>query len=306
MKFYIANIAHDAYLGQPWLTSEGIEVDWTTGEIRLKPDITIRGIKKKEKQLSLMSACQFKKVMRKEQAFLAVIRPKEPETDKKEPLPIDPKVQDLLTEYADVFPDELPKSLPPERAVDHRIDLLPDSAPVAKPTYKMSLAEMDELRRQLDDLLNRGFIRPSSSPYGSPVLFVKKKEGDLRLCIDYRALNKQTVKNVYPLPRIDELLDRLDGAVVFSKLDLRSGYHQIRVQEADIYKTAFRTRYGLYEFVVLPFGLCNAPATFMQLMNDIFHNELDCCVLIYLNDILIYSPLIEQHLHDIHTILEKL
>ncbi len=138
------------------------------------------------------------------------------------------------------------------------------------------------------------------------MLFVKKKEGDLRLCVDYRALNKQTVKNVYPLPRIDELLDRLDGAVVFSKLDLRSGYHQIRVQEADIYKTAFRTRYGLYEFVVLPFGLCNAPATFMRLMNDIFRDELDRCVLIYLDDILIYSPSIEQHLRDIRTILEKL
>ena len=138
------------------------------------------------------------------------------------------------------------------------------------------------------------------------MLFVKKKEGDLRLCVDYRALNKQTVKNVYPLPRIDELLDHLDGAVVFSKLDLRSGYHQIRVQEADIYKTAFRTRYGLYEFVVLPFGLCNAPATFMRLMNDIFHNELDRCVLIYLDDILIYSSSIKQHLHDIHTILKKL
>lgn len=170
----------------------------------------------------------------------------------------------------------------------------------------MSLVEMDELRRQLDDLLSRGFIRPSSSPYGSPVLFVKKKEGDLRLCVDYRALNKQTVKNTYPLPRIDELLDRLDGAVVFSKIDLRSGYHQIRVHEVDVHKTAFRTRYGLYEFVVLPFGLCNAPATFMRLMNDIFRDELDRCVLIYLDDILVFSPSIEQHLRDLRTILEKL
>jgi len=170
----------------------------------------------------------------------------------------------------------------------------------------MSLAEMDELRRQLDDLLDRGFIRPSSSPYGSPVLFVKKKEGDLRLCVDYRALNKQTVKNTYPLPRIDELLDRLHGAVIFSKIDLRSGYHQIRVHEFDIPKTAFRTRYGLYEFTVLPFGLCNAPATFMRLMNDIFRDELDRCALIYLDDILIFSPSVEQHLRDIRTILEKL
>ena len=138
------------------------------------------------------------------------------------------------------------------------------------------------------------------------MLFVKKKEGDLCLCIDYRALNKQTVKNVYPLPRIDELLDHLDGAVVFSKLDLHSGYHQIRVQEANIYKTVFQTQYGLYKFIVLPFGLCNTPAMFMWLMNDIFHDELNHCVLIYLDDILIYSPLIEQYLCNICTILEKL
>ena len=130
--------------------------------------------------------------MKNDQAFLGIICPKEPE-DK--PLPLDPKVQNLLTEYDDVFPDELPKDLPPERAVDHHIDLLPDSVPISKPTYKMSLAEMDKLRRQLDDLLSQGFIHPSSSPYGSPVLFVKKKEGDLCLCVDYCTLNKQTVKN---------------------------------------------------------------------------------------------------------------
>ena len=304
LKFYIADIAHDAYLGQPWLKSvDDIAIDWISGNVRLKSDISIQGIWKKEKQLNLISACQFKKAMKSDQAFLGIIHAQKPLN--KPPL-FDPKVRDILKDYADVFPDELPKELPPERTVDHRIDLLPDSVPVSKPTYRMSLAEMDELRRQLDDLLSRGFIRPSSSPYGSPVLFVKKKEGDLCLCVDYRALNKQTVKNTYPLPRIDELLDRLDGAIVFSKLDLRSGYHQIRVKETDIYKTAFRTRYGLYEFVVLPFGLCNAPATFMRLMNDIFRDELDRCVLIYLDDICVFSPSIEQHLRDIRTVLEKL
>ena len=184
LKFYVADIAHDAYLGQPWLTSDSIGIDWSSGNVRTRSDITIRGIRKKERQLSLMSTCQFKKAMKNDQAFLCVVRPQEPE-NKNNPPPVDPRVQDLLNEYADVFPDELPKELPPERTVDHRIDLLPNSAPVSKPTYKMSLVEMDELRRQLDDLLSRGFIRPSSSPYGSPVLFVKKKEGDLRLCIDY-------------------------------------------------------------------------------------------------------------------------
>lgn len=307
LKFYVANIAHDAYLGQPWLTSDhGISINWPSGVVHVKPDITMQGVRREEKQLSLMSACQFKKAVKNDPAFLCVVRPQEPEKPKNTPSTSDPALETLLKEYSDVFPDELPKELPPERSVDHRIDLLPDSVPVAKPTYKMSLAEMDELRRQLDDLLSRGFIRPSSSPYGSPVLFVKKKDGDLRMCVDYRALNKQTVKNTYPLPRIDELLDRLHGAVVFSKIDLRSGYHQIRVQEVDIHKTAFRTRYGLFEFVVLPFGLCNAPATFMRLMNDIFRDELDRCVIIYLDDICIFSPSVEQHLRDIRTVLEKL
>ena len=305
--FYIANIKHDAYLGQPWLTySVGASVDWLSNTIHVKPDITIQGFRDKENQMSLMSACQFKKAAKNYPAFLCTIRPQEPEKIKNNLSNVDPTLKGLLDEYLDVFPDELPKDLPPERTVDHRIDLLPGSAPVSKPTYKMSLAEMDELRRQLDDLLSRGFVRPSSSPYGSPVLFVKKKEGYLRMCVDYRALNKQTVKNTYPLPRIHELLDRLHGATVFSKIDLRSGYHQIRVHEADIYKTAFRTRYGLYEFVVLPFGLCNAPATFMRLMNDIFRDELDHCVLIYLDDICVYSPSVDQHLRDLRTVLEKL
>ena len=143
LKFYVADIAHDAYLGQPWLTSaDDIAIDWTTGNVRLKSDITIRGIRKKEKQLNLISACQFKKAMKNDQAFLGIVRTKEPE-DK--PPPLDPKVQNLLTEYADVFPDELPKDLPPERVVDHCINLLPDSVPISKPTYWMSLAEMDEL-----------------------------------------------------------------------------------------------------------------------------------------------------------------
>ena len=306
LKFFVADIAHNAYLGQPWLTSDDISINWSTGVVQVGSNVEFRGVRKKDGKISLMSACQFKKTMKKEQAYLCLVRQKDSDEDKPDPATLDPNIQSLLDEYSDVFPDELPKELPPERTVDHRIDLLPDSAPISKPTYKMSLAEMDELRRQLDDLLERGFIRPSSSPYGSPVLFVKKKEGDLRLCVDYRALNKQTVKNTYPLPRIDELLDRLKGAIIFSKIDLRSGYHQIRVQEIDIYKTAFRSRYGLFEFVVLPFGLCNAPATFMRLMNDVFRDELDRCALIYLDDILVFSPSIEQHLRDLRIILEKL
>src|SRR6185312_13690730 len=176
-----------------------------------------------------------------------------------------PEEQAVYTEFADVFPDELPNKLPPSRTIDHAIELIPGAEPPSKSTYKLSYVEMNELKKQLTDLLSKGFIKPSTSPYGAPVLFVHKKDGTLRLCVDYRALNKVTIKNRYPLPRIEELMDRLVGSKYFSKIDLYSGYHQIRIKEEDIPKTAFRTRYGHYEFLVLPFGLTNAPATFMTL-----------------------------------------
>ena len=165
---------------------------------------------------------------------------------------------------------------------------------------------MKELKVQLSDLLEKGFIQPSVSPFGAPVLFVHKKEGTLRLCVNYRALNKMTIKNRYPLPRIEDLLDRLVGAKYFSKLDLYSGYHQIRIKKEDIHKTTFLTRYGHYEFLVLLFGLTNAPATFMTLMNDIFHEYLDEFVVVYLDDILIYSKTKEDHLKHLRKVLSKL
>jgi len=166
----------------------------------------------------------------------------------------------IVREFADVFQEDLP-GVPPERPVEFRIDLVPGAAPIAMAPYRLAPPEMQELSTQLQELLDKGFIRPSSSPWGAPILFVKKKDWSHRMCIDYQELNKLTIKNRYPLPKIDDLFDQLRGASWFSKIDLRSGYHQMRVREKDVDKTDFRTRYGHYEFVVMPFGLTNAPAT---------------------------------------------
>ena len=163
-----------------------------------------------------------------------------------------------MCEYPDVFPEELP-GIPPVREIDFSVELVPGTAPISRAPYRMAASELAELKKQLAELLDKGFIRPSASPWGAPVLFVKKKDGSLRLCIDYRQLNQVTVKNKYPLPRIDDLFDQLQGAAVFSKIDLRSGYFQLRVRPEDIPKTAFRTRYGHFEFLVKSFGLTNAP-----------------------------------------------
>ena len=167
----------------------------------------------------------------------------------------------------------------------------------------MAPTELKELKLQLQELLNQGFIRPSVSPWGALVLFMKKKDGTLRLCIDYRELNTVTIKNKYPLPRIDDLFGQLQGAAVFSKLDLRFGYHQIRVKEEDIPKTAFRTRYGHYEFVVMSFGLTNATAVFMELINRVFQDFLDSFVIVFIDDILVYSKTNDEHVEYVRKVL---
>ncbi|GJS49893.1 putative reverse transcriptase domain-containing protein [Tanacetum coccineum] len=215
--------------------------------------------------------------------FLAHVTTKKAEDKSKEKRLEDvPIVQD----FPEVFPEDLP-GIPPTRQVEFQIDLIPGAAPVARAPYRLAPSEMKELSDQLKELSDKGFIRPSSSPWGAPVLFVKKKDGSFRMCIDYRELNKLTVKNRYPLPRIDDLFDQLQGSSVYSKIDLRSGYHQLRVREEDIPKTAFRTRYGHYEFQVMPFGLTNAPAVFMDLMNRVCKPYLDKFVIVFIDDILI-------------------
>ena len=170
----------------------------------------------------------------------------------------------------------------------------------------MAPLELRELKVQLQDLLDKGFIRPSVSPWGAPVLFVKKKDGSMRLCIDYRQLNKVTVRNNYPLPRIDDLFYQLQGASVFSKIDLRTGYHQLKIKDEDVSKTSFRSRYGHYEFIVLPFGLTNAPAAFMDLMNRVFKPYLDSFIIVFIDDILIYSRSREEHSTHLRLALQVL
>ncbi|GKC20958.1 putative reverse transcriptase domain-containing protein, partial [Tanacetum coccineum] len=204
----------------------------------------------------------------------------------------------VVRDFPEVFPDDL-SGLPPIREIEFRIELIPGATLVAKSPYRLAPSEMEELSGQLKELQDKCFIRPSSSPWGAPVLFVKKKDGSFRMCIDYRELNKLTVKNRYPLPRIDDLFDQLQGSQFFSKIDLRSGYHQLRVHEDDIPKTAFRTRYGHFEFTVMPFGLTNAPAIFMDLMNRVCRPYLDKFVIVFIYDILIYSKTQEEHVEHL-------
>ena len=199
-----------------------------------------------------------------------------------------PSVYDIPTvsDFSDVFPEEL-QGLPPHREIEFAIDVVPGATPASITPYKMAPLELKELKLQLQELLEKRFIRPSVSPWGAPMLFVKKKDGTLWLCIDYRQLNKLTVKNKYSLPRIDDLFDQLKGASIFSKIDLKSGYHQLRIKDVDVHKTTFRTRYGHYEFLVMLFGLTNAPAAFMDLMNSVFRPYVDQFVVVFIDDILL-------------------
>jgi transposase InsO family protein len=214
------------------------------------------------------------------------------------------KLDALLAEYRDVF--EPLKSLSEGSDVVHPVPTLPDHPPPYRKPYRMTPAEHAEVKRQVEDLLTKGFIEPSSSPYGAPVLFVQKKDGTLRMCIDYRQLNKITVRDRYPLPRIDDLLDRIARCKLFSSLDLQSGYHQIRIAEADVPKTAFTTPIGHFQFKVLCFGLTNAPATFQRVMNRVFAPYLNQFVLVYLDDVLVMSRDPEEHLAHLRLVLQAL
>jgi hypothetical protein len=194
----------------------------------------------------------------------------------------------------------------PDRDIEFIIELLPRTTPIAKCPYRIWFNEQEELKKQIKELQEKGFIHPSSSPWGAPVIFADKKDGTQRMCVDYRSLNEVTIKNKYPLPRIDDLFDQLRGACMFSKIDLCSSYHQLKIHATDIPKTTFTTRYGLYEYTVMSFGLTNAPAYFMYLMNKVFMEFLDKFVVVFIDDILIYSNTEEEHVEHLRLVLHKL
>ena len=246
-----------------WLTKHRAIVDYGKKIVVLRcidqTEVIVQGIDSSVMS-NVISIMQARRFMRKGcETFLDVILDSKSGQVDVEKIPV-------VREFPDVFPEELP-GIPLEREVDLAIEIILGIVPMSRASYRMAPMELKELKSQLQELLDKGFIRPSVSPWGAPVLFMKKEDGTQRMCIDYRQINKVTVKNKYLLPRIEDLFYQLKGSGVFSKIDLRYGYYQLRVEEVDVLKTAFRTRCDHYEFLVMPFGLTNAPTSFMDLMN---------------------------------------
>ncbi|XP_050217496.1 uncharacterized protein LOC126668333 [Mercurialis annua] len=260
--------------------------------------VSIQGDKTKPSVIIILAIKACRMLKKGYQGFLAIVR----DVEKK---PVELTEVPVVSEYPNVLSEELP-GLPSDREIEFSIELAPVTKPISMPPYRMAHKKLKELKDQLEELLDCGFIRPSVSPWGAPVLFVRKKDGSLRLCIDYRQLNKVTIKSKYLFPRIDDLFDQLQGAKYFFKIDLRSGYHQLKIRDDDIEKTAFQTRYGHYEFFVMSFGLTNAPTAFMDIMNRIFKPFLDQFVIVFIDDILIYSRTEEEHAQHLQIVLQTL
>ena len=324
----------DVVLGEPFMRASSAHIEYSPDgmaalkvwkgirRFTLEPKVAQQTTKPQEGPV--LSAMQCKKAMRKaRRCFLVNVMhimsdQAEPAADQEpsqadEPIPADhakrknliseARLKHLLDRYKNVFRD-LPNGLPPDRGIQHTIELESNKTPFKHP-YRLSPLKLAEAKRQIAELLAKGFIKPSQSPFGAPILFVQKKDGSLRMCIDYRALNALTVRNRYPLPNIADLLDKFSGAKVFSSLDLASSYHQIRISEEDVPKTAFTTPFGHYKFTVLSFGLTNAPATFQAVMNKMFGHLHTFCV-VYLDDILVFSKTPEEHEKHLDTVLQIL
>lgn len=311
----------DMIVGEDWLEDcSPMWIHWSKKIMRftyLGKRIELHGVRQRAPQCASISAKGLQRLLKREaiqhcvQVKWVSKQSQKPSNscelnsisvDKTEALP--DQIQLLLEAYEDLFQE--PNSLPPQRPFDHHIQLLPGVSPVNVRPYKYSPAQKDEIEKQIAKMLSNGIIKPSQSPYASPVLLVKKKDGTWRFCVDYRHLNAQTVKNKHPMPIVDELIDELAGAKWFSKLDFRAGYHQICIDPADTHKTAFKTHHGLYEFLVMAFGLTNAPATFQSVMNLIFAALLRKGVIVFMDDILIYSATLDQHVSLLQQVFEIL
>jgi hypothetical protein len=277
----LPGVGIDVILGMKWMSGNGVLIDTSTHVVMLRDPVDKKGF--------LVQLPRDIAIHNTANATLAKV------------------IEDILVvcEFSDVFLDNLP-GLPPDREVEFKIELISGTTTISRRPYRMSPNELVELKIQLNKLLKKGLIWPSSSHWGCLAIFVKKKDESLRMCVDYRPLNVVTIKNKYPLPRIDILFDQLSKAKVFSKIDLRSGYHQIKIHPEDIPKIAFSTRYGLFEYLVMSFGLTNAPAHFMYLMNLVFMPELDKFIIVFIDDILVYSQNEEEHVEHLRIVLTRL
>ena len=311
-------IAYGIVLGKTWLSKAKLLIDWNSN--RMLPKQSERLIALDAEAFNhmvsqpsyIITSKQLKSLAKKEKSeiyhvIIKSIKENQERTQRKpDASHHSEELRDSLCKFQEIFRKEPPGGLPPKRVVQMNIDLQNDAKPKMGPIYKLSRLKPEEMKKQIEELLANEFISPSKTPRGSPALFTPKENGGIRMCIDYRALNKQTIKNQVVLPRIDDVWDRVGGAKYFSTIDLRSGSHQIRLRETGISKTAFRTRHEQFGFLVTPFGLTGAPSCFETLMNIIFRPYLDKFTLVYLDDALIYSETKEEHINHLNIVLNIL
>lgn len=308
-NFVVADCRYDVLLGMPWHKRNSPRIDYTKPMVCVgKNCLPVSAEAGGSLVVSTLAAKKFRSLIRKKgsrfdfQVFHLVQKPPEKQHA---PDCEDSELQNLLSRFENVFREDLPGGLPPKRSIDHAIEIEEGAKPPSRPLYQLSPAELLAVKEYVVDLLRKGKIRRSKSPFGASLFLVKEK-GKLRAVVDYRALNRLTKRNNTPLPRPDEMFDRFAGSRYFSKLDLKTGFHQIRVRPEDVEKTAFNTKYGQFEYLVLPMGLCNAPATFQTLMNTVFHDCIDVFMVVYMDDLLIYSRTREEHLSHVETVLSRL
>ena len=320
---YVVDIdGYDMILGMPWLREINPDIDWVAGRFRYRTHALVKGVdtmSPHEAYESLVAGCAAywidhqdapsadlrlyaARILKGDDGACTIEAPADAKPSGEEEL----QLPDYLSDYADVFSETAAGMLPKHAEHDHAIELEPGTTPPYKPIYGLTETEREVLRNYLNKAQEKGWIRPSKSPAGAPILFVPKKDGELRLCVDYRGLNAITVKNRYPIPLVTEILDRFVGAKYFTKLDLKDAYHRIRIRTGDEWKTAFRTRYGHFEYQVMPFGLANAPATFQAYVNKAMSNLLDTCVVVYLDDIVIYSADLQTHRAQVRDVMSRL